>query len=103
MVKDVDQGVTRCDTHEDTDCAAVSACVCHELTWPYSLPPDGRYHFEYSCTRAYIRSSRTRTALQWQTPWSERKAFLKVIWTVVISPFGKVRFLEGYVGDILTR
>lgn len=38
-----------------------------------------------------------------QTPWSERKSLLKVIWTVVISPFGTVRFLEGYVGDILTR
>lgn len=38
-----------------------------------------------------------------QTPWSERKALLYVLWTVIISPFGKVRFLEGYVGDILTR
>ncbi|CAM9750231.1 unnamed protein product [Discosporangium mesarthrocarpum] len=37
------------------------------------------------------------------TPWSQRKALLHVIWTVVISPFGQVRFLEGYVGDILTR
>ena len=38
-----------------------------------------------------------------QTPWSERKALMRVLWTVIISPFGKVRFLEGYVGDILTR
>lgn len=38
-----------------------------------------------------------------QTPWSERKALMRVLWTVVISPLGQVRFLEGYVGDILTR
>eukprot|EP00903_Cladosiphon_okamuranus_P016627 g15335.t1 len=36
------------------------------------------------------------------TPWSERKELLRVLWTTVISPFGQVRFLEGYVGDILT-
>lgn len=36
-------------------------------------------------------------------PWSERKGLRSVLWTVMISPFGKVRFLEGYVGDILTR
>eukprot|EP00904_Undaria_pinnatifida_P011262 jgi/Undpi1/7266/HiC_scaffold_22.g09739.m1 len=36
------------------------------------------------------------------TPWSERKALMRVLWATIISPFGKVRFLEGYVGDILT-
>ncbi|CAB1112597.1 unnamed protein product [Ectocarpus sp. CCAP 1310/34] len=36
------------------------------------------------------------------TPWHERKGLLRVLWTTIISPFGQVRFLEGYVGDILT-
>ncbi|CAN0227530.1 unnamed protein product [Ascophyllum nodosum] len=35
-------------------------------------------------------------------PWKERKPLLYILWTVIISPLGQVRFLEGYVGDILT-
>ncbi|CBN80248.1 hypothetical protein Esi_0191_0011 [Ectocarpus siliculosus] len=38
------------------------------------------------------------------TPRRDREGLLRVLWTTITSPFGKVRFLEGYayVGDILT-
>ncbi|CAB1103732.1 unnamed protein product [Ectocarpus sp. CCAP 1310/34] len=29
--------------------------------------------------------------------------FVRVLWTTIISPFGKVRFFSGYAGVILTR
>ncbi|CAB1113330.1 unnamed protein product [Ectocarpus sp. CCAP 1310/34] len=38
-----------------------------------------------------------------KTPWHERRGLLRVLWTTIISPFGKVQFFQGYVGDILTR